>query len=203
MRVLEAKDFLVQQAAEQAALENVPLSDLEKRMMYFTETGECPEDPFALNDAFEAEYENDKYETKIRKLLVNAHERLKTEGSPALAQWEESLRALDQTDDYILILCGRSPLARLKSAEGLRSVLRLLFRLALLISVGYVILIMLGFVLRVTGISTAFFAGAMFLITLLVLAIRPKLANDLATRPIVWVATFLLKKGGSSEDRSI
>ncbi len=34
MKVLEAKDFLVQQTAEQAALENVPLSDLEKRMMY-------------------------------------------------------------------------------------------------------------------------------------------------------------------------
>jgi hypothetical protein len=44
MKVLEAKDFLVRQTAEQAALEGVPLSDLEKRMMYFTETGECPED---------------------------------------------------------------------------------------------------------------------------------------------------------------
>src|SRR5947207_11827939 len=29
MKVLEAKDFLVRQTAEQAALENVPLSDLE------------------------------------------------------------------------------------------------------------------------------------------------------------------------------
>jgi len=57
MRALEAKNFLVEQTAEQAALENVPLSDLEKRMMYFTETGECPEDPIALNDAFEAEYD--------------------------------------------------------------------------------------------------------------------------------------------------
>ena len=56
MRVREAKDFLVQQTAEQAALDNVALSSLEKRMMYFTETGECPEDPIALNDAFEAEY---------------------------------------------------------------------------------------------------------------------------------------------------
>jgi len=34
----QAKDFLVQQAAEQASLEAVPLSDLEKRMMYFTES---------------------------------------------------------------------------------------------------------------------------------------------------------------------
>jgi len=65
MRVREAKDFLVQQTAEQAALENVPLSGLEKRMMYFTETDECPEDPIALNDAFETENDNDEYAAKI------------------------------------------------------------------------------------------------------------------------------------------
>ncbi len=67
MRVLEAKDFLVRQTAEQAALEHVPLSDLEKRMMYFTETGECPEDPIALNDAFEAQYAKGEYEPKISR----------------------------------------------------------------------------------------------------------------------------------------
>jgi hypothetical protein len=33
MKVREAKDFLVQQAVEQAALEHIPFSDLEKRMM--------------------------------------------------------------------------------------------------------------------------------------------------------------------------
>jgi hypothetical protein len=47
LRVLEAKDFLVQQTAEQAALKNAPLSDLEKRMMSFTEVDECP-DPVAV-----------------------------------------------------------------------------------------------------------------------------------------------------------
>jgi len=37
MNVREAKDFLVHQTAEQAALDSIPLSDLERRMMYFTE----------------------------------------------------------------------------------------------------------------------------------------------------------------------
>ena len=66
MRDLEAKDFLVQQTAEQAALEGVPLSDLEKRMMYFTETGEVREDAIDLNNALEAEYDTEQYETKSR-----------------------------------------------------------------------------------------------------------------------------------------
>jgi hypothetical protein len=37
MQVREAKDFLVQQTAEQAQVEGVALSELEKRMMYFTQ----------------------------------------------------------------------------------------------------------------------------------------------------------------------
>jgi hypothetical protein len=45
MRVREAEDFLVAQTAEQAALEGVPLSDLEKRMMYFTEVPGHPKIP--------------------------------------------------------------------------------------------------------------------------------------------------------------
>ena len=55
MRGREAKDFLVQQTAEQAAVDNVPLSNIEKRMRYFTETCEYPEDPIPPKDAFEAE----------------------------------------------------------------------------------------------------------------------------------------------------
>ena len=34
----EAKDFLVQQVTEQAALEGLSLSEIEKKMMYFTES---------------------------------------------------------------------------------------------------------------------------------------------------------------------
>ena len=45
----------MQQTAEQAAVDNVPLSNIEKRMRYFTETCECPEDPIPPKDAFEAE----------------------------------------------------------------------------------------------------------------------------------------------------
>jgi hypothetical protein len=83
MRALEAKDFLVAQTAEQAALEGVPLSDLEKRMMYFTESSYVPEDPIKLNDEFEAEYDSDEYEAKISKLLHHAYQRLRKENDAA------------------------------------------------------------------------------------------------------------------------
>jgi hypothetical protein len=50
MNGLKAKDFLVRQTIEQAALDHVEFSDLERRMMYFTESGEMREDLFELND---------------------------------------------------------------------------------------------------------------------------------------------------------
>lgn len=78
MNTRQAKDFLVQKTAEQAQLKGVPLSDLEKRMMYFTESdpSSC-DDPLALNDEFEAQYQTAKYEAKIAKLLGDAYQRLK------------------------------------------------------------------------------------------------------------------------------
>jgi hypothetical protein len=201
MQVREAKDFLVAQTAEQAALEGVPLSELEKRMMYFTETGECPEDPIALNEEFEKEYETDEYERKVKKLLASAYRRLKEERSPAVAEWEKSLKALDQTDDYILILCDRSPLARFGNREALPSVLLFVFRLGLLVLAAYLVWNILKFLLRVTGISGASLFGAIFVIVLLAVAIRPQIATELTARPITWLTVFLLKKRNSDADR--
>jgi len=112
MRVREAKDFLVQQTAEQAALENVPLSDLEKRMMYFTETGVCPEDPIALNDAFETEYDTDEYESKISKLMHHAYRRIRKESSESVRTWNEAIRVLRKGDHYLLALWDQGPQER-------------------------------------------------------------------------------------------
>jgi len=203
MRVREAKDFLVAQTAKQAALEAVPLSDLEKRMMYFTETGECPEDPLALNEEFEKEYETDEYETKVKKLLANARRRLvKEERSPEVAKWQESLKALDQTDDYILILCDRSSLARFGNPEALPSVLLFVFRLGVLILTAYVGWNILKFLLRITGISGASLFGVIFVVTLLAVAMRPQIATELTARPITWLTVFLFKKHDSDADRT-
>ncbi len=106
MRIREAKDFLVAQTAEQAALEGVSLSDLEKRMMYFTEDKDAPEDPTALNDEFEAQYETAKYEKKISRLMRHAYSRVKKENSEKALQWNRAIRTLRRGDHYMLVLWG-------------------------------------------------------------------------------------------------
>jgi hypothetical protein len=109
MRVREATDFLVQETAEQASLEGVPLSDLEKRMMDFTESAEVPEDPIKLNDEFEAEYDTAKYETKIAKLMRHAYARLRKKDGGARKRWDTAIECLRRGDHYLLVLWDASP----------------------------------------------------------------------------------------------
>jgi len=109
MRVREAKDFLVQQTAEQAALENVPLSDLEKRMMYFTEGAGATEDPTTLNEEFVAQYDTAKYEKKISHLMHHAYKRVHEEGGTALQAWDGAIRRLKRGDHYLLVMWGQRP----------------------------------------------------------------------------------------------
>lgn len=104
MRVNEAKDFLVQQTAEQAQRERVPLSDLEKRMMYFTESKDAVENPIALNEEFEAQYDTAEYEGKVAGLLGRAYARLKKENSETIQTWDEAIKELNKGDHYILVM---------------------------------------------------------------------------------------------------
>lgn len=106
MRVKEAKDFLVRETAEQAELEGVPLSELEKRMMYFTEGPSAPEDPSQLNEKFEAEYATEQFEAKVTGFMRHARQRLEKEEAGKAAHWDRAIRCLEKGDHYILVLCG-------------------------------------------------------------------------------------------------
>src|SRR6266436_8258431 len=104
MQVREAKDFLVQETAKQASIEGVPLSELEKRMMYFTESGYVPEDPIALNEEFEAQYDTEEYEAKIAKLLQHAYERAGKENDATRKQFDAAITCLRRGDHYVLVM---------------------------------------------------------------------------------------------------
>jgi hypothetical protein len=105
MKTKHAKDFLVQQTTEQATLENMPLSDIEKKMMYFTESdaSSC-DNPVELNDEFEAQCDTAHYEAKISRLLHDAYKRLKVENPARVRDWDQSIRILRTGDHYILAL---------------------------------------------------------------------------------------------------
>lgn len=104
MNAKQAKDFLVTQTAEQATLDGVSLDDLEKRMMYFSESDTTAEDPGKLNDEFESKRDPIEYEAKVSKLLHRAYRRLKGENPSDASTWDEAIRTLRKGDHYILVM---------------------------------------------------------------------------------------------------
>jgi hypothetical protein len=123
MKTNQAKNFLVQQTAEQAARESVPLSETEKKMMYFTESDATScDNPVELNEEFEAQYDTAEYETKISRLLHHAYDRLKLEDPEGKRTWDQAIRALRKGDHYLLVLWDVKP----PSEHPIRDSLKLL-----------------------------------------------------------------------------
>ncbi len=67
----QAKEFLISEIIAEAQRENVALSDVERKMLYFTETGWTLPDIMKVNEDFDREYNQDEYERKIANLLVS------------------------------------------------------------------------------------------------------------------------------------
>jgi hypothetical protein len=135
MKTKQAKDFLVQQTTEQAALENIPLSDIEKKMMYFTESDATScDNPVELNQEFEAQHDTAEYEAKISRLLHRARLRLKEEDPERARDWDRSIRTLRKGDHYILVLWDVKP----PSEHPVRDSLKLL-GLGMLVAMGVLV----------------------------------------------------------------
>jgi hypothetical protein len=104
MQVKEAKDVLVGEIEREASLEGISLSGLERRMLYFTESGECPEDPIQLNYDFETAHDTDEYEKKITELAKSAYRRLKKDDPGGKKRWDDAVHELNKGDHYILLI---------------------------------------------------------------------------------------------------
>lgn len=100
MTVKQAKDFLVRQTSEQAALDGVPLSDLEKGMMYCSESDDSCERPTEPNEEFQANC-TPEYEIKISRLLHHAFERIKSKDRERMRDWNLATRTLRRGDHLL------------------------------------------------------------------------------------------------------
>ncbi len=109
MQVREAKDVLVQQIKEQAALEGDQLSELETRMLYFTEHGGLTEEMRRINDEFDANCDSAKYEKKIARLMWHAYKRVRKEGESSRRTWDSAIRCLKRGDHYVIVMWDMRP----------------------------------------------------------------------------------------------
>ena len=68
----DAKEFLIGRIVEEAKRENIPLSEVERKMLYFSETHCTLPDIASVSEKFDHEYNQDEYEEKITRLIKEA-----------------------------------------------------------------------------------------------------------------------------------
>jgi len=107
-RAQRAKEFLISQIVEQAQRDNVPLSEVERKMLYFTESEETLPDMLEVNEQFEKEYNTAKYEKKIAGLLRNAFRRNREESTESESRWNKAVADLRKGDHYLLVMLDQS-----------------------------------------------------------------------------------------------
>jgi hypothetical protein len=100
----EAKEFLVSSIVAEAQRENVPLSETERNMLYFSETGWSLPNIMEVNDEFERDYDTPTYEKKVAGLIRHATKRARKENPEEFARWTEAIRKLKKEDHYITVM---------------------------------------------------------------------------------------------------
>jgi len=190
MDVRATKDFLVEQTTQQASLARAPLSDLEKRMMYFTESSDAAEDPLKLNEEFESQCHSDEYEKKVSLLLAHAYKRIKNGDAQAVAEWDGAIDTLREGDHYLLVLWYRAT----TSLIPLGSILRLFVRLA--VTLG--LLLGLKYLLKPLEISLASFLFLLFATTVIAVALKPQALATYLKRAAMQIVVFLIGRRKSN-----
>jgi hypothetical protein len=104
MEPTAAKEFLISKIIEEATVEHVNLSDLEKKMLYFTEAQPATPDMVEVIAEFERRCDSDEYEGKVVALLKNARTRDLAQSLQQKETWGDAIEALKKEDHYILVM---------------------------------------------------------------------------------------------------
>src|SRR6266487_2036132 len=106
----EAKEFLISRIVAEAQRENAPLSETERKMLYFTESGWTLPDIMQVNEQFDREYDQDDYEKKIARIIGKAYKRILHDSRDEYDKWWAAVRFLQREDHYISVLIGLADL---------------------------------------------------------------------------------------------
>ena len=118
--IQEAKDYLAGKIAEQAKREGVPLTEVERKMLYFTETGWTLPDMMAVGAEFDRDYDRDAYERKIAGLVHGIQARQDADTEKERETWYQAVLKLCEGDHYLLVLidCASSAGSSVPSRWG-------------------------------------------------------------------------------------
>jgi hypothetical protein len=140
-RAPSSKQFLIDRIVNQAKLDNVPLTDVEIRMLGFAEASASAKDMEAAQ-AFERDFDDEEYETKIATLIRHAHDLDEKTGKNEA--WDEALARIAGRDLYIHVMLERAGLEKSGPAALLGDWRFIVYGL-LLVGLPFVAAVIIGF----------------------------------------------------------
>jgi|HubBroStandDraft_5_1064220.scaffolds.fasta_scaffold271577_1 hypothetical protein len=114
-RIREAKVFLASRITEEAEHQGAPLSEIERKMLYSSETGWTLEDMSAVRETFARDFDRKAYEKRVTKLIRSLRARLQSRGDDEYEAWSGAIGLLKQRreeqeeDHYLLTLIAGAP----------------------------------------------------------------------------------------------
>ena len=100
--VRDAKQYLIDRIVAQADQDGIPLTDVERKVLYFSETGWTLPDMMTISREFDETYDQNEYESKIGQIVRRIHERSHDNGDDG--NWDEAVERLADEDHYLLVL---------------------------------------------------------------------------------------------------
>lgn len=100
----EAKEFLVSQIVDEAQRENIVLSEPERKMLYFSESGWTLPDISTVADEFDRSYNYRDYEKKIATLFRRAAKDARKKSAQEYDVLWQAIRRLQREDHYLNVI---------------------------------------------------------------------------------------------------
>lgn len=104
--IREALEYAVGRIAAEAEREGVPLSEVECKMLYFTETSWTLPGIMEVNKEFDRLYDQNEYEAKIAGLIRNFVQRALAENEEEFSAWTNAIDKIGEEDFYLLVMVG-------------------------------------------------------------------------------------------------
>jgi hypothetical protein len=97
----QAKEYLIGRIVAEAGREGIVLSEVERKMLYFSETDWTLPGILDVNAEFERDYDNEEYEEKIDALVRDLQASATAEEHET---WNDAVQKLGEGDHYLLFL---------------------------------------------------------------------------------------------------
>lgn len=100
----DALDFIVGEISAEALRQNIPLSKIERKILYFSETDPTLPDMKSVDAEFDRDYDEDTYERKIAALLSRIISKNRDGNDEERANWDAAIAKASEGDYYLFVM---------------------------------------------------------------------------------------------------